>query len=149
MTALQIAKDFCANWRTDGKGCLGAIIGDDGRIRGCVAKPKCLLGTPGERCPYFEECVAPMGPTIVQPVLRQQFEGAVRDYRLAAKLPCADERPCPMCGRPMEPGRRYCEVCAAGRRKQSTRLAVQRHRVGCKQLSQNGPLEIKGFAGVF
>ena len=89
-----------------------------------------------------------MAPSIDNPKVRLEFEAAVRDYRLAAKLPCADDRPCPMCGRAMEPRQRFCEVCAVGRRKVATRLAVQKHRVGCKQLRANGPLETKGLEGV-
>jgi hypothetical protein len=98
MTALQIAYARCANWRKDGKGCLGAIIDDDLQIRCCYPRAKCVLSEPGKRCPYFEECVAPMAPSIDNPRVRAEFEAAVRDYRLAAELPCAEERPCPMCG---------------------------------------------------
>ena len=148
MTALQIAYAECANWRKDGKGCLGAMIDDDLQIRRCVPRPKCVLGTPGERCLYFEECVAPMAASIENPSRRLAFEAAVRDYRLAAKLPCADERPCPMCGQPMEPRQRFCEVCAAARRKASNRAAFRRHWVTSKQLRANGPLETKGIVGV-
>jgi hypothetical protein len=124
------------------------MIDDDLQIRRCFPLAKCVLSEPGKRCPYFEECVAPMAPSIENPKVRAEFETAVRDYRLAAKLPCADERPCPLCGQAMEPGRRFCEACAAARRKESTRRAVQRHRVSCKQLSPNGPLETKGIVGV-
>ena len=145
MTALQIAYAECANWRKDGKGCLGAIIEDDLQIRRCKPRERCLLSTPGERCQYFEECVAPMGPGIHDEARRVAFMAAVRDYRLAAKLPCADDRPCPMCGQAMEPRRRFCDVCAAGRRKQSNRAAFRRHWVTSKQLMANGPLETKGF----
>jgi hypothetical protein len=148
MTALQIAYTECANWRKDGKGCLGAIIDDDLQIRRCCPKPKCVLGTPGDRCRYFEECVAPMAPGIDNPKVRLEFDTAVRDYRLAAKLPCSDDRPCPICGQPMEPRQRYCEVCAGARRKVSIRRAVQRHRVGCKQLRANEPLQTEGLEGV-
>ncbi len=148
MTALQIAYAHCANWRKDGKGCLGAMIDDDLQIRRCDPKPRCVLGTAGARCSYFEECVAPMAPSIDNPKVRAEFEAAVRDYRLAAELPCADERPCPMCGQAMEPGRRFCGSCAAARRKESTRRAVQRHRVTCKQLGHGGALKIKGPVGV-
>ena len=146
MTGLQIAYAHCANWKSDGS-CLGAVIDDDLQIRRCCPRPKCLLGTPGVRCRYFEECVAPMAASIENLIDRAEFEAAVREYRLAAKLQCADERPCPVCGRAMEPGRRFCEVCAAARRRESTRRAVLRHRVTTKQLRQNGPLEIKGLEG--
>jgi hypothetical protein len=148
MTALQIAYAHCANWRKDGKGCLGAMIDDDLQIRRIHGRPKCLLGTPGERCEYFEECVAPMGPSIYDARQRAEFEAAVRDYRLAAKLPAAEERPCPVCGGPIGKGRRFCDECAAAKRREATRRAVQRHRVGCKQLAADGPLETKGFVGV-
>lgn len=148
MTALQIAYAECANWRGDGKGCLGAIIDDDLQIRRCYPSARCVLSEPGKRCPYFEECVAPMASSIEDATRRAEFEAAIRDYRLAAELPCADERPCPVCGRAMEPRQRFCEVCAAARRKVSTRLAVERHRVGCKQLRHFGPLKIKGLEGV-
>src|SRR5512137_1610216 len=89
-----------------------------------------------------------MAPSIDNPRVRLEFEGAVRDYRLAAKLPCADDRPCPMCGQAMEPRQRFCEVCASRRRKQGKRESMARARVRCGQLSQFGPLEIKGFVGV-
>jgi hypothetical protein len=148
MTVLQIAYAECANWRNDGKGCLGAIIDDDLQIRRCMPRPKCVLCPPGERCLYFEECIAPMAGSIEEPNRRLAFEAAVRDYRLAAKLPCADERPCPVCGRAMEPGHRFCEACAAARRRESNRHAVRRHRMECKQLSPNEPLKIKGSGGV-
>ena len=148
MTPLQIAKDHCANWRNDGKGCLGAIIDDDLQIRRCRPKPKCVLGTPGERCAYFEDCVAPMGPSIDNEDYRRQFQAAVRDYRLAAKLPCAEERPCPVCGQAMEPRRRFCGVCAKTRRRASTRAAFRKHWVGSKQLREMGPLKTKGAMGV-
>jgi hypothetical protein len=123
------------------------MIDNDLQIRRCVPKPKCLLGTPGVRCLYFEECVAPMARGIANENYRRSFEAVVREYRLAAKLQCADERPCPMCGRAMEPGHRFCEACAAARRRVSTRQAVRRHRIGGKQLSGNEPLEIKGLDG--
>jgi len=147
MTALQIAYAECANWRKDGKGCLGAIIDDDLQIRRCYPRAKCVLGTPGERCLYFEECVAPMARSIYDPPRREQFEAAVRDYRLAAKLPCAEERRCPMCGRPMEARQRFCRLCAAARRKETKRLSMARARSQCGQLSEKRPLAINDLRG--
>jgi hypothetical protein len=128
MTALQISYAHCANWRKDGKGCLGAMIDDDLQIRRIHSRPKCVLGTPGERCEYFEECVAPMGPSIYDPKQRAEFEAAVRDYRLAAKLPAVEDRPCPMCGGPMAPRQRFCEECAAKRRRETQRAWAQEKR---------------------
>jgi hypothetical protein len=148
MTALQIAQAHCANWRSDGKGCLGAMIDDDLQIRRCHPKPKCVLGAPGERCRYFEECVAPMAASIENPKVKAEFEAAVRDYRLAAKLPCADDRPCPICGQPVASRRRFCEACADARRKASSRAAFRKHWLASKQLSQNLPCKIGGADGV-
>ena len=128
MTALQIAYAECANWRKDGKGCLGAMIDDDLQIRRCVPRPRCVLGTPGERCLYFEGCVAPMVASIENPARRVAFEAAIRGYRLAAKLPCADERPCPMCGQPIESRRRFCDACAANRNRANQRAWIQNRR---------------------
>jgi hypothetical protein len=147
MTALQIAQAECANWRKDGKGCLGAIIDDDLQIRRCYPRAKCVLTESGKRCPYFEECVAPMGPSIYNEAYRVAFMAAVRDYRLAAKLPCAEERPCPLCGKAMEPRQRFCVACAAERRRESTRLAMKVARSQCEQLSQKQPLAINDLQG--
>ena len=141
MTGLQIACAHCANWKSDGS-CLGAVIDDDLQIRRCTPRPKCLLGTPGVRCLYFEECVAPMARSIADENYRRSFEAAIREYRLAAKLPCAEERPCPICGKPMEPRKQFCFACAAQRRRGSTRLSMERSRRKCEQSSEKQPLAV-------
>ena len=141
MTALQMAREECPNWLGEGKGCLGAIIDDDLQIRRCCPKPKCVLGTPGIRCRNFEECVAPMART------REKFVSAVQDYRRAANLPCADDRPCPVCGRAMEPKRRFCDDCVRARRRETKRLSVARSKSPKGQLSQFRPFGIKDLQG--
>jgi hypothetical protein len=140
MTPLQIAHAHCANWRKDNDACLGAIIDDDLQIRRCIPKPRCVVGTPGQRCQYFEECVLPMARSIHDPNYRQQFEEGVRQYRLAANIKTGIGRPCPVCGRWMEPGRRFCPVCAAAKRRASTRAAMAKQRVRCEQLAEKAPL---------
>ena len=147
MTPLQIAHDHCANWQPDAS-CLGAIIADDLQIRRCRPKPKCVVGAPGQRCEYFEECVLPMAPGIHNPVHRQQFEEAARLYRLAANLGTALRRPCPGCGQPLESGRRFWARCAAANRRTSTRAAMAKQRVRCEQLRPSNTPENKGFSGV-
>jgi len=149
MTPLQIAHAHCANWRKDNDRCLDAIIDDDLQIRRCLPKPKCVLGTPGQRCAYFEECLLPMGRSIHDPAYRQQFEEAIRQYRLAVNLPSPEKRPCPTCNRGMEPRRRFCPVCAAVKRRASTRAAFRKHWLASKQLTQNAPLAGKGLRGHF
>ena len=149
MTPLQLARDYCANWLTDSKGCLGAIFDDDLQSPRCWPKPHCILESPGHRCLYFEECVVPMGRSIVNPACRQQFEAAVNQYRVAARLPTAQCRACPVCGRTMAAGRRFCFLCAAAKRKASTRKSAAKHRQACKQLSPLCPLTINDFQDQF
>lgn len=121
MTALQIARDHCANWLGDGKGCLGAMIDDDLQIRRCCPKPKCVVGRPGQRCLYFEECVAPMMRSIENARLREDFTAAVREYRRAANLPAREERCCRICNRPLQARQRFCRLCAAARHRLNRR----------------------------
>jgi hypothetical protein len=71
----------------------------------------------------------PLAPSIDNPAYRQQFEGAVRQYCVAAKLPYADERPCPVCGQPMEPRRRSCHVCARARHRANQRAWAANRRL--------------------
>jgi len=149
MTPIQIAHDQCANWRTDGQGCLGAVIDDDLQIRRCHPRPQCLLASPGCRCRYFEECVMPMARGVANPAYRQQFEAAVRQYLVDAKLATAVPRACPACGRPMDQCRRFCLVCAAARRRSSTRKAAAKRRLTGKQLSPFRPLNTNNLQGQF
>ena len=130
VTALRMVQAECANWRADGKGCLGAIIDDDLRIRRCRPKRACLLTTGGARCAYFEECVAPMASRVADAAARRAFEAAVREYRLAAGLLAAVHRPCPQCGRPMGARRRFCDVCAPARHRANQRAWARQQR-GC------------------
>jgi hypothetical protein len=146
MTALQIAQAECANWRKDGKGCLGAIIDDDLQIRRCCPKPKCVLGTPGERCLYFEECVAPMWRTMEDPVRKEEFGEAVRQYRLAAKLPSLELRGCPRCGRLIGRRKRYCSMCAAAQRRLTRREWGRAKRRMASTIKLVGTLENQGVS---
>ncbi len=149
MTPLQIAHAHCANWRKDNNACLGAMIDDDFQIRRCFPKPKCVLGTPGQRYVYFEGCVLPMGRGSHDPHCRQEFEEAFRQYQFAANLPSRELRKCPTCGRGMEPRRRLCPVCAAAKRRGTYRQAKAKGRMTCPHLTQIGPLKAKGLQGHF
>ncbi len=143
MTLLQIARRHCANWQPNGS-CLGAIIDDDLAIRRCCPKPKCVLGTPGQRCLYFEECVAP-NVKHFDGDYRTQFEEALRQYRLATNLPSARLRLCPECQRPMEPRRRFCPACAAARRRTNQRVLMAKrrgHELAVKAFSSIAPQEV-------
>lgn len=140
MTALQIASEHCANWRRDEKGCLGAVIDDDLQIRRCTPRPKCLLGTPGVRCLYFEECVAAMARSIRNDLVRREFEKVVWRYRVFAKL-APQLRPCPGCGWLIEPRMRFCVACATKRRRETSRLCNRRARQKSVQLGKTGTLQ--------
>jgi hypothetical protein len=146
MSPLQIAQDHCANWRWDAS-CLGAIIDDDLQIRRCCPKPKCVLGTPGERCLYFEECVAPMAASIENPKQKAEFQAAVRQYRLGAKLRSADERPCPICGSPIESRRRFCDICATKNHQANQRAWARKKRSAVSKVSAFSTVDNQGLTG--
>ena len=81
MTPLQLARAECANHEHDGS-CLGAHIGDKGLIGHCSPKPRCVLSA-GERCAYFEECIAPMAAIVKEPRRAKAIHAAVHSYRMA------------------------------------------------------------------
>lgn len=126
MTPLQFAKEQCANYRPEG--CAGIGIRDNGELYSFGAKPRCVLGTPGVRCSYFEECVMPMGSE--DPRVRAERNEAIRLYRVSSNAPKAPQelgRICPVCQRrELEPRRRLCYVCAAESRRKSQRAANTR-----------------------
>jgi hypothetical protein len=82
----------------------------------------------------------PMALSIEDPAYRQQFEEVVRLYKAAVGLPYADERECPICGRPMEPRRRFCHVCAKARHHANQRAWVAERRAG-KQVAAGSQVE--------
>ncbi len=83
MTPLQFAREECANHQPDGS-CLGAWINEDLSIARSAPKPRCLLGG-GERCRYFEACVAPMARMVSDPRRAVALSEAVSLYHLTAK----------------------------------------------------------------
>lgn len=124
MSPLQFAKEQCSNYESDGA-CSGVGIRDTGELYSFGRKPKCVLGFAGMRCPYFEECVAPMG--FEDPRKREHRNEAVRLYRLTANAPKFAHqtgRMCPICKtRELEPRKQFCYVCSENRRKEAYRKA--------------------------
>jgi hypothetical protein len=57
-------------------------IGDNGEITHCSPKSRCVLSA-GERCMYFEECVAPMADVVKEPRRAKAVQEAVLSYRMA------------------------------------------------------------------
>lgn len=140
MTPLQIAYAHCANYLKDTRGCLGAIIDDDLQIRRCVPRPKCVLGTPGQRCPYFEECVMPMGPRIHDPKYRRSFMEGLHLYRMPIKTPIpitpTRKRTCPTCNGPIPKRHRLCQNCASTKRRETRRTSEAKRRGLTGQLTE-------------
>jgi len=125
MTPLQFAKEQCANF--DEGACKGIGIRDNGSLFSFGRKPKCVLGQSGVRCPYFEECVAPMG--CEDPRQREERNEALRVYRLGSNAPKFKHqtgRICRVCKtRELEPRRQLCYICAEQRVRQANRNRVQ------------------------
>ena len=119
MTPLQLAQTECANFDTHGA-CLGSQIDDTGKITHCNPKPRCVLGV-GERCPYFEACIAPLAGMVRDPRRAMAIQQAVHAYRMAHVGATGTARKCPDCGGAITRRKRYCVNCAKQRRKATYR----------------------------
>ena len=132
MTPLQVAKAECANCDSAGN-CAGIGIGDN---LGCYMfrRPgKCWLASDEEgnikRCPYFEECIAPLAKARARNAATQEQKGAaarlvkgVRAYEAAVlPVPTAKYAKCKGCQRDVIAPKRLCEQCAKKRTLQSKR----------------------------
>lgn len=119
MTALQLVREECANHQSDGS-CAGAMINDDLSILCSIPQSRCLVAE-GKRCPYFEECVAPMVNMVTVPRRLAEIQEAVAEYRRITKQKDTPARPCPDCGGSCQPRKRYCPNCAHAREKAAKR----------------------------
>lgn len=148
MTALQIASDNCAN--LDAGKCLGLEIADNLKTVGSRPKPKCVLGTPGIRCTYFEQCVAVRPESIFNPTPARMaaFKEALHKYRRAANVP-TDTARCETCPRLVETGRRFCPVCAENRRRARQRQYAQGKRDAASTNGVSKPVEKRGVLKAF
>lgn len=138
MTTLQLVKEECPNLLPDSS-CLCAMLDDAGRITKTATYPRCLLSD-GERCAYFEECIAPMVKHITDPARLRAVQEAVDSYRRAhsgagLRLVTVSFRSCPDCGTALPPWKRLCSACAEKRRKLTLRDAQRRRRFGEDALS--------------
>lgn len=124
MTPLQVAKAHCANFQSDGS-CLGTHLSDDLKTAKLIKNDRCVLGTKGVRCLYFEECVMPMNradwPGLKTPKEHQEFGEAIKAYQLASNVVSHKDRKCPDCGRELEPRKRFCYVCSENRKQEANR----------------------------
>lgn len=71
----------------------------------------------GQRCPYFEECVAPLADMVSDPRRAAAMQKAVAEYRKITKQGEDLTRQCPDCGGPMGKGKKVCVLCSDKRRK--------------------------------
>ena len=125
MTALQIAKDQCCNYRNDV--CTGVTIGDDLKpVRFRPGGLPCLLAE-NQRCSHFEQCVIGSTAGFDSPSYGLAFAEATRQYRLEHNIH-RSQRQCPGCGRPLEPRHRYCPECAANRASETAKLRMRKKR---------------------
>jgi hypothetical protein len=138
MTALQVAKQECANCDSAGN-CSGIGIRDDGSLYLFRREgEKCWLA-PGPdgaiaRCPYFEECVAPLAKARARNAATQEQKRAVASlveglqaYE-AAVLPVATAKyaKCKGCPRDVIAPKRFCPGCAQRRKLQSNNRSRMR-----------------------
>lgn len=138
MTPLQLAKEHCANYQSDGT-CLGVGIRDDGSLFRFQPEGKpCVLAPPLKRCAYFETTVLLRKPAD-EPcppkarALNDQFAEAVRLYAKStdAHVPqtVKGQRMCRICRkRIVEPPKQLCYVCAEERENASRKQATKKYR---------------------
>lgn len=138
MTPLQLAKEHCANYQSDGS-CLGIGIHNDGSL--FRFKPEgqpCVLSPPLKRCAYFENVVLMRSPAdepcpAPARVLNDQFAEGLRLYAAATNehLPVTQkgQRLCRLCRqRTVEPPKQLCYVCAEERKAKSQEQATAKYR---------------------
>jgi len=128
MTPLQVAKGYCANYQ-DGQ-CLGMDFDERGKHFAFRKNGPCWLADPIQRCGYAESAVLPQNVSEWPAAIAQSFVEGVQAYKKATGevIPkhanAKTERVCPQCmTRLLEPGRRFCYVCADTRRKAAKREA--------------------------
>jgi len=141
----------------DGTWDLGTLCGDctvaaDGADATCKVKRR-------RRCSYFEQAILPLAyrPSPKEnPKLQGERARAREAYWSTGEAAVVSEgrrprapRSCPDCGGPLPKGRRYCEPCAAKRRKATYRRSRRETERPAQQLSggqRSQVLDIKGPA---
>lgn len=132
MTPHQFARAECANYDQSIGACKGIGIKDDGSLFSFGRKPACVLANRSP-CPYFEECVLPMGidPANARNLVRIKERDGAR-YLYAQFSPTYSKhtgRICPACNeRNLEPRRRLCYVCSDANRRATKRESDRKTR---------------------
>jgi hypothetical protein len=118
VTPLQAAKAECANCDSDGN-CAGIGIADDLSLYRFRQPGRCYIAE-GQRCIFFEQCVAPAAQarlrdaaTTEQRISARRFADGVREYDMATlPVPTAKYAKCKSCHRQVYAPKRLCEQCA-------------------------------------
>lgn len=125
MNQTTLIKSECANYFTDS--------GGKGEIKNycCLIDKQCVFYSEEKnpRCKYFEQSVLPLNPEL-------EFK-----YRKERKLSTLQiQKTCKQCLQsfiPKKQNEKYCEDCKLQRKKEQTKLSVQkyreRNRVECKK----------------
>jgi len=125
MSPAQFARDECANLLPGGA-CLGVRIDsliDNGQPKTCSPRDRCLVAE-GKRCDYFERAILPLAdkPSPVDdPNLQAKRAAARQEYQSRHLLRDRNQKRCRDCGNPRPHRRRYCDLCAARRRRETYR----------------------------
>lgn len=142
MTPIQFANEACSNYERGH--CHGINILDDLRmVRFRPEGSPCLLSS-AQACRFFEQCVLPLAQRHELAKRRQEYAEAAHQYRMtSAAHGMSVTRPCPQCGRSMEPRHRLCPACARDNHLRAQRKSMRDLRNGqCEQLTENGALVI-------
>ena len=136
MTPIQFVHEECANHEHGGS-CLGVMINADLSLSGFGPRARCRVAA-CDRCPYFEECLAPMVTMVIEPHRAAAIQEAVAEYRRETMQGVEPVRLCPDCGAPRQPRKRYCPKCAHARQKATKRRSYHQARsagMSTRQLS--------------
>ena len=132
MTALQVAKEECANCDSAGN-CAGIGIRNDLSLYRFRSEGKCWLAPDAEgkigRCTHFEECITPLAHSRTRAAVTQEEKRAaaklaegVHAYEMAVmSVPTAKYAKCKGCQRDVIAPKRLCEQCAKNRTLKSKR----------------------------
>jgi hypothetical protein len=141
VTPLQVAKQECANCDSAGN-CSAVGIRDDGSLYLFRREgEKCWLA-PGPdgaiaRCPYFEQCIAPLaqarlrnaGTTEQKHAARRLAEGVLAYEKATFDTTTAKYAKCKGCQRDVIAPKRFCPSCAKRRKLQSNnRSRIRKNR---------------------
>jgi hypothetical protein len=139
MTALQVAKEECANCDSAGN-CTGVGTVDDLSCYMFRQPGKCWLATDDDgkikRCQYFEECVAPLAKKRAHAAVTHDQRRAtasiaegVHAYEMAVMpVPTVKFAKCKSCHRRVHAPKRLCERCARNSTLKSKRVWWSRTR---------------------